>query len=510
MKLVKGLVGVLVLLCLLSLFLINHEAARAETNLKSLKISVQKFRSDWIQSLLSLKNILLANEPLEDLIAHCTHRSQALTDVKSQFDQQVGWYYGGKERVGQYLDIFRESILYGKQKVDAAITLAQKLITESDLPNELSQGRNSLSETLRRRGLDELGPKSQRAFWLLVKEIDNFNFFDETNNEKGYEQLIMAIDERTQNENIFFWMLRVLAISIGISATCSLLYLFYKSNQSLHGMVKQTSKELSQTRDVLQIKEDQLSDARYNKVLFELTVAISNEINTPLGNCITLMSYLSYKHEDLYLDFLKNEVSKSSLHDFFKLGSESFERLNINLHRMRDQINSFKKLSAHQMQILVQDLDPSQYFSTLAEELRIKAQTRGVRFSANMESGIRIKTYGENVRSMLVQLFENSMQHAFPEGKNGEIFMQVSISKKGLEIEFRDDGQGVPLESLEQLAQPFYTSARFKGNMGLGLSIIQSMAVYRLKGSFKVLRLNPGLAVYLSIPAASNQEPIQS
>jgi len=51
---------------------------------------------------------------------------------------------------------------------------------------------------------------------------------------------------------------------------------------------------------------------------------------------------------------------------------------------------------------------------------------------------------------------------------------------------YHDNGIGIREESLKKIFEPFYTTYRSKGSIGLGLNIGYNIVTYMLKGSINV------------------------
>ena len=79
---------------------------------------------------------------------------------------------------------------------------------------------------------------------------------------------------------------------------------------------------------------------------------------------------------------------------------------------------------------------------------------------------------------VMTNLFLNSVMHAFPDRKGGEIDIRlVRAAADHVEILFSDDGCGMSLEVRRQALDPFFTTRRDGGRIGLGLHIVHNIVV---------------------------------
>jgi signal transduction histidine kinase len=111
----------------------------------------------------------------------------------------------------------------------------------------------------------------------------------------------------------------------------------------------------------------------------------------------------------------------------------------------------------------------------------------------------------------LTNLFLNSVGHAFPDGKGGTIDIRLRASGNNhAEIMFSDDGCGMSADVRRQAFNPFFTTRRDGGCIGLGLHIVQNIVTYQLGGEIH-LDSGPGdgtriqIVLPLIAPAAKPQ-----
>ena len=64
----------------------------------------------------------------------------------------------------------------------------------------------------------------------------------------------------------------------------------------------------------------------------------------------------------------------------------------------------------------------------------------------------------------------------------GNINLTAHLEKKALQMEYHDNGRGIPEENLDKIFDPFFTTNKKAGTV-LGLHIVYNIVNQKLKGS---------------------------
>ncbi len=106
------------------------------------------------------------------------------------------------------------------------------------------------------------------------------------------------------------------------------------------------------------------------------------------------------------------------------------------------------------------------------------------------------------IRLLLRNLLDNALRHGTGAHLPPELHLRAD--GKGVQIEVRDHGPGVPDDQIAHLADPFFrpdsARTRAQGGVGLGMTLCKLVA-HAHGGSFVVRNAQPGLAVIVTIPA---------
>ncbi|MGS5086353.1 ATP-binding protein [Hydrogenophaga sp. A37] len=105
------------------------------------------------------------------------------------------------------------------------------------------------------------------------------------------------------------------------------------------------------------------------------------------------------------------------------------------------------------------------------------------------------------IRLLLRNLLDNALRHSAGTPLPPELHLRAE--GKGIQIEVRDHGPGVPDDQIPHLAEPFFrpdtARTRAQGGVGLGLYLCKLVAQAH-GGTFAVRNARPGLAVTVTLP----------
>ncbi len=125
------------------------------------------------------------------------------------------------------------------------------------------------------------------------------------------------------------------------------------------------------------------------------------------------------------------------------------------------------------------NIDVGDYIKSLAEDLLRSCGVDANKIALKTDIQdvfLRVDT-AINCGLIINDLVSNSLKHAFPEGKSGEIKIAFGRSgKKRFELVVSDNGVGMP-EDLD-----------FRNTESLGLQLVTTLAEYQLKGKIELNR----------------------
>ena len=81
---------------------------------------------------------------------------------------------------------------------------------------------------------------------------------------------------------------------------------------------------------------------------------------------------------------------------------------------------------------------------------------------------------------------KNALSHGLSESKSGQLVLRASRDNSNVTIEIQDLGVGIETANLGQVLEPFFTTSRSQGSVGLGLTETFNLVSYQLLGEFSI------------------------
>lgn len=218
----------------------------------------------------------------------------------------------------------------------------------------------------------------------------------------------------------------------------------------------------------------------------EFTANVSHELKTPIT---TIMGFS---------ELLENpEIERSKVTDFA-------HEINKEALRLRDIVGDIIELSSldEGYKGESEEIDVKTAVDNEIKKLEHKAQENEVRMENNVPSSIYILGWQKIFSEVVSNLLDNAIRY---NKKGGFVRVEANESDGKTVITFRDNGIGIPDESLERIFERFYrvdkSRSRESGGTGLGLSIVKN-GVERMGGEVRVeSKINEGSVFTLSFPS---------
>lgn len=250
--------------------------------------------------------------------------------------------------------------------------------------------------------------------------------------------------------------------------------------------LKLKNEELERTLNIYHETQDQLIETKKMAALGTLVAGVAHEINTPLGNGITMASFLQKIHNDLNQKLQSGALTRQELITFLEDFKDASLVLSTNLDRSANLVQHFKQLAV--------DLSSDEKTSFSLHEnidtviISLKHEYTGTKHQLEnlCPKGIVLNSYPGEFSQIFTQLIKNSLEHGLKNHIQGRIQISASLSDDDLlRIDYTDNGIGISEDNLTKIFDPFYTTSRYYGNAGLGLNIIYNIVTHKLHGNIR-------------------------
>lgn len=255
---------------------------------------------------------------------------------------------------------------------------------------------------------------------------------------------------------------------------------------SLEEKVRSRTLELSATVEKLKVTQEQLVESDKMAALGALVAGISHEVNTPLGISITTHSIISEEHRILNDKIANSKLSKKDMRHYNEVVGSSLDMLGDNLFRAKQLIENFKKTAVDQHYLEIEKINVKGYYNKLISTLNSVLKTKKASIKITGDDNINLPTYPGIHAQILTNLITNSIRHGFNTMENNKITIGIEIQNDIVEINYQDNGVGLSKEAKVHVFDPFFTTAREKGGVGLGMSIVYNLITQKLGGKIYI------------------------
>ena len=237
---------------------------------------------------------------------------------------------------------------------------------------------------------------------------------------------------------------------------------------------------------------NQLVQAEKLAALGSLVAGVAHELNTPLGNSLTVASALNDVIRDFTDRFNAGSLSKQALLDFIAQCREAAQLIERNSQRAAALIGNFKQVAVDQTSMRRRKFDLRQALDEVLSTLQPNLRHTRHHLVVEVEPGIELEGYPGPIEQIITNLLTNSLLHGFEGIDEGTI--RISADRRGQDhvaLTFSDNGTGMSKATARRAFDPFYTTKLGKGGSGLGLYIVYNLATVVLGGTIK-LASSPG------------------
>jgi len=240
---------------------------------------------------------------------------------------------------------------------------------------------------------------------------------------------------------------------------------------------------------------DQLVQTEKLAALGSLVAGVAHELNTPLGNSLTVASSLSHVIDGFVAEQEAGGLRRQSLRDFIAQCREATSLVEKNSRRAADLIGSFKQVAVDQTSMRRRRFDLRQALDEVLATLQPKFKHTGHRLELAVPSGIVVDSYPGPIEQIVANLVTNSLQHGFEGVAAGSIRIAGEALGGGqILLRYSDDGVGIAEALGKRVFDPFFTTKLGSGGSGLGLYIVYNLATAVLGGTIE-LTSSPGRGV---------------
>jgi len=288
-----------------------------------------------------------------------------------------------------------------------------------------------------------------------------------------------------------------------------------ETNQKKESLSKRVILDLEESRDVLEQRtielsealaklkttQEQLIESEKMAALGNLVAGVAHEINTPVGNSVTAASTLAEETTSFTTSVTAGQLKRSTLNNYLDLATEASEIILSNLQRAGELIQSFKQVAVDRTSLERRTFALKSYLAEILVTLEPQLKKTPHQVTVTGDDTIHISSYPGAFAQIVTNLIANSIAHAYPTNKPGSIQLDIQQQPQQIVIQYQDDGCGIESQYLNNIFEPFFTTNRDHGGSGLGMHIVYNLVTQKLKGTIKVTsQVNLGTIFTITLP----------
>ncbi len=265
-------------------------------------------------------------------------------------------------------------------------------------------------------------------------------------------------------------------------------------NQQLESRVKSrtlklelANSELAEAMETLTRTKSELVRSEKLAALGSLVAGVAHELNTPIGNSVTVASTLQDQTASVRHALDNGGVRRSEILEYLDTVAKGTELLMRNLGTARELVAGFKQVAADQASNQRRQFNLKQTMEGILATLVPMYKKTPYTMVCDLQEGILMDSYPGPLGQILTNFVTNALAHAFDGRATGEMRLSCGRRDDGrVEIRFSDNGVGIPEEHRSRVFDPFFTTKMGQGGSGLGLNIVYNIVTSVLGGTIEL------------------------
>ncbi len=275
--------------------------------------------------------------------------------------------------------------------------------------------------------------------------------------------------------------------------------------------------ERKKAEEQAKLHQQQLMQASKMVALGTLVSGVAHEVNNP-NNFIMLNSPILKEAWDNALPILQKYYEENG--DFI-IGGMNYSEMRVNIptlfsgisdgaKRIKQIVDDLKNYVRDNTADLTQSVDINEVLKSAVSLLSNMIKKSTNHFSIEYGRDLPLlKGNFQRLEQVMINLVQNACQ-ALPDAQKG-IFITIQFDRKAsnIVINVRDEGMGIPPETLLNITDPFFTTKHESGGVGLGLSI-SSKIVEEHGGTLNFKsEIGTGTTAEITLPVDRNNQTVK-
>ncbi len=280
--------------------------------------------------------------------------------------------------------------------------------------------------------------------------------------------------------------------------------------------------EKIQRKDLSEISEkgrkSSISPLRkINKVINSYAIARQKEIETLQKNAEFRREFIADISHELKTPIFATQGYIHTLLDgaiddkqvrmrFLKRAAKSLDSLDV----LVQDLLTLNQMESGVIKFNFTEFDLKELLEEVMEELEHKASKRDINVEFQVEPNKHYLTNGD--RQKIYRVCQNLIFNAMKYNHNGgDVRITLRTLKNTIQVDIKDDGQGIPPEDLKRIFERFYrvekSRSKEKGGTGLGLAIVKHILEGHKSKISVSSTVGKGSIFSFSLPLVKSESP---
>jgi len=281
------------------------------------------------------------------------------------------------------------------------------------------------------------------------------------------------------------------------------------ANNMLNQTIDQRNQELEQANFELAATLAQQSDLHQTNVNSEkasttknLIVGFAHQINTPIGVALTAISTAESQFKELIQLLNQGKISRNTVKKMSHSIDEAISLNHMSLTRTEQLLSKFAEIN---FELDITNSSPfhlKEFFNKLI--VKFAHQSENLKIEMVCED-INIPHSESALWQVMCQLIENTLTHGFKDKLLGVISIDATENKNSIVITYQDNGDGIASAQKSMVFEPFYSTHRSAGHLGLGLNLVENILTSSFQGKIQLLPAPIGVRFEIRIPVVAEK-----
>ncbi len=265
----------------------------------------------------------------------------------------------------------------------------------------------------------------------------------------------------------------------------------------LEERVEQRTSELSIMNAAVTGTLEQLKEAQGNLIQSEklaalgaLVAGIAHELNTPIGNGLTVATTL-VQSTSAFKAQLAAGITRSGLQSFVDDVSFGSDLVCRNLEKASELVSGFKQVAIDRTSAQRRKFNLNQFLQDTYVTMTPVFRHTPYQVVISCADDIDMNSYPGPLSQVIVNFLNNALIHAFDGRDTGNIIISAQLNldtiPPAVDITIVDDGVGISPDHITKIFDPFFTTKLGAGGSGLGMHIVHNIVTGILGGNIEVV-----------------------